>query len=141
MSLNPQELRAIIAANIREMRMKKFPGRGGAKKCALSYGVSPQQWSPWERGTRTPGEAHMHRLSAFFQVDATSFLLPVPSMAVPSFEPVPEESAMPPSLGVAPEAFRSESGQEGLLSLLLGRQIKAIYRVELLVTDLTYEPA
>ena len=46
----PENLRQIIAANIRACRMKKYPGRGGGKKCAEAFGVSPQQWSPWECG-------------------------------------------------------------------------------------------
>ena len=64
----PDELRQIIAANIRAERMKKFPGRGGGKRCAEAFGVSPQQWSPWERGTRTPDEIRLQQLAGFFSV-------------------------------------------------------------------------
>ena len=64
----PDELRQIIAANIRAGRMKKFPGRGGGKKCAEAFGVSPQQWSPWERGIRTPDEYRLRELADFFGV-------------------------------------------------------------------------
>ncbi len=64
----PDELRHIIAANIREERMKKFPGRGGGKKCAAAFGVSPQQWSPWERGMRTPDELRLRQIAEFFGV-------------------------------------------------------------------------
>lgn len=48
--------------------MKKFPGRGGGKKCAESFGVSPQQWSPWERGMRTPDELRLSQIADFFGV-------------------------------------------------------------------------
>ncbi len=64
----PNELREAIARNIRECRMKKFPGRGGGKKCAESFGVSPQQWSPWERGMRTPDELRLSQIAEFFGV-------------------------------------------------------------------------
>ena len=64
----PTELRETIARNIRECRLKKFPGRGGGKKCAESFGVSPQQWSPWERGMRTPDEYRLSQIADFFGV-------------------------------------------------------------------------
>ncbi len=62
----PNKLRLTIAQNIRECRKKKFPGRGGCKKCAEAFGVSPQQWSPWERGGRTPDEIRLQDLAEFF---------------------------------------------------------------------------
>ena len=64
----PNELRETIAKNIRDCRMKKFPGRGGGKKCAEAFGVSPQQWSPWERGMRTPDEVRLAQIATFFGV-------------------------------------------------------------------------
>lgn len=64
----PAELQKTIAANIRACRLEKFPGRGGAKKCAEAFGVSPQQWSPWERGMRTPDETRLQRIADFFGV-------------------------------------------------------------------------
>ena len=64
----PDELRETIARNIRECRMKKYPGRGGGKKCAGAFGVSPQQWSPWERGLRTPDEVRLTQIAGFFGV-------------------------------------------------------------------------
>ncbi len=64
----PDDLRQIIADNIRKCRIKKFPGRGGGKKCAEAFKVSPQQWSPWERGNRTPDEDRMNQIAKFFGV-------------------------------------------------------------------------
>ena len=64
----PNELREIIARNIRDCRLKKFPGRGGGKKCAETFGASPQQWSPWERGMRTPDELRLSQIAEFFGV-------------------------------------------------------------------------
>ena len=64
----PDDLREIIADNIRKCRKKKFPGRGGSKKCAEAFKVSPQQWSPWECGKRTPDEGRMKEIAKFFGV-------------------------------------------------------------------------
>ena len=64
----PNELRETIGRNIRECRMRKYPGRGGGKKCADSFGVSPQQWSPWERAVRTPDELRLSQIAEFFGV-------------------------------------------------------------------------
>lgn len=64
----PNELRATIAANIKMERLKKFPGRGGGKKCSEALGVSPQQWSPWERGVRLPDETRLEQIADFFGV-------------------------------------------------------------------------
>ncbi len=64
----PEDLRATIAHNIRTCRCLYYPGRGGAKSCAEEFGVSPQQWSPWENGRRTPDEIRLQQLAAFFNV-------------------------------------------------------------------------
>ncbi len=68
MGKTPNELRKTIARNIRACRLRKFPGRGGGKKCAEQFGVSPQQWSPWERGMRTPDESRLLQIAKFFNV-------------------------------------------------------------------------
>ena len=62
----PNALRETIARNIRDCRLHKFPGRGGGKRCAESFGVSPQQWSPWESGKRTPDELRLEQIASFF---------------------------------------------------------------------------
>lgn len=64
----PNDLREAIARNIKTQREKKFPGRGGGKKCAEAFGVSPQQWSPWERGMRTPDEMRLKQIADFFEL-------------------------------------------------------------------------
>lgn len=64
----PAKLRETIAGNIRACRKKKFPGRGGALKCAEGFGVSAQQWSPWERGSRTPDEFRLQQIADYFGV-------------------------------------------------------------------------
>ncbi len=82
----PNELREIIARNIRDCRVKKFPGRGGGKKCAETFGVSPQQWSPWERGMRTPDELRLSQIADFFGV-TVEFLRRDNSVRKPEFTP------------------------------------------------------
>ncbi|MCD8141521.1 MAG: helix-turn-helix transcriptional regulator [Planctomycetaceae bacterium] len=96
----PTELRNIIASNIRECRKKKYPGRGGSKKCAEKFGVSPQQWSPWERGKRTPDEDRLARIAEFFEV-SVEFLRrdnsrPQPQIITPPVNPSRSE---PPPYG------------------------------------------
>ncbi|MCC8108351.1 MAG: helix-turn-helix transcriptional regulator [Planctomycetes bacterium] len=62
----PEQLRETIARNIRQRRLEKYPGRGGGKRCAEEFGVSPQQWSPWESGRRTPDEVRLQQIATFF---------------------------------------------------------------------------
>lgn len=62
----PNELREVIAWNIRECRYNRFPGQGGSKQCAEAFKVPPQQWSHWETGKRTPSEASLARIAQFF---------------------------------------------------------------------------
>lgn len=93
----PSKLRETIARNIRECRQKKYPGRGGAKKCAEAFSthigqnISPQQWSPWECGMRTPEELRLEQMAKFFDVtveylrkDHRQPIPGAPSMGVPS---------------------------------------------------------
>lgn len=69
----PDALRETIARNIRDCRLTKFPGRGGGKRCAESFGVSPQQWSPWESGKRTPDELRLEQIASFFSTTVEWF--------------------------------------------------------------------
>lgn len=64
----PDELRQVIARNIKHCRLQRFSGRGGVKQCAEAFGVMPQQWSPWEKGRRTPDENRMQQIAHFFGV-------------------------------------------------------------------------
>lgn len=69
----PVDLRKNIATNIKNCRNSRFPMWGGSKKCAEDFGVSPQQWSQWERGTHMPDEFRMMEIADFFGV-STAFL-------------------------------------------------------------------
>ena len=64
----PSQLKKIIASNIRACRKKRFPRHGGSKQCAAQLGVSPQQWTLWEVGKRTPDEVRMAGIADFFGV-------------------------------------------------------------------------
>ncbi len=66
-----EKLKSTIGANIRALRYNKFPGVGGAKKCAESFGVSQQQWSPWECGKRLPTETKIAEIASFFGVSVS----------------------------------------------------------------------
>lgn len=66
----PEELKAAIACNIKAERIRKFGSqRGTSKKCAEEFKVSQQQWSPWEKGMRTPDETRLKEIAIFFGVD------------------------------------------------------------------------
>jgi transcriptional regulator with XRE-family HTH domain len=97
----------IIAANIRRLKERKFPGRGGSKKCADALGVTPQQWSPWEIGTRGPDEKTLKAIARLFGVAVDDLLrelesaptaVPVTVSAAPS---VDAHSDVPPAAGQA----------------------------------------
>ncbi|MCD8351202.1 MAG: helix-turn-helix transcriptional regulator [Planctomycetaceae bacterium] len=139
----PQAIRSAIAQSIRRHRLQKFPGRGGAKACAEAFGVLPQQWSPWERGIRTPSEPHMQRLAEFF--DTT-----IEEMRRPN---IPEDSLQPrPMLEQEQEFFKAIISQKisdtaatpaTLPEFLLkshntGTKAVFVIQVEMIVTEVRY---
>ncbi len=63
-----REEKEIIAYNICEQRKLRYPGHGGGKKCAAAFGIPPQQWSPWESGSRTPDDNRLNQIAKFFEV-------------------------------------------------------------------------
>lgn len=60
------DLRLIVGENIRHCRENDFPGKGGMSKCAGQFGVSIQQWSPWELGKRLPKDERLEKIAEFF---------------------------------------------------------------------------
>jgi transcriptional regulator with XRE-family HTH domain len=64
----PVDLRRNVSTNIRNYRRNRYPMWGGAKLCAIDFGVTPQQWSQWERGAHMPDEYRMMELADFFGV-------------------------------------------------------------------------
>ncbi len=97
----PDELRKTIAANIRAERVKNFPGRGGGKKCAEAFShyigrnVSPQQWSPWERGMRTPDESRLQQIADFFDTTVENLRRNTSKTATPPTPPDSSSSSFP----------------------------------------------
>ena len=72
-SLSPEQ-RKTIGANIRARRVDRFPGHGGSRRCAEAFGVSPQLWSLWEGGKRTPPETRLRQVAIFFAVTPDDLL-------------------------------------------------------------------
>lgn len=70
MSASPKES---IGSIIKEMRKKRFPGHGGIKKCAESFGVNYQQWRDWESGKSKPGTDYRQKLAEFFDTTVDEF--------------------------------------------------------------------
>ncbi len=126
-----------IARNIRECRLERFPGRGGSKKCAAEFSlhigqnISPQQWSPWERGKRMPKELHLQQIAAFFGKT-------IEYMCSDNRQPAP----VVPS---APRYEPAESSYAGMsapeLVMAMGQsRMKAVYQVEISVTSVKFMP-
>ncbi|MCC8189918.1 MAG: helix-turn-helix domain-containing protein [Planctomycetes bacterium] len=61
-----------IGCNLKRLRQKKFPGHGGAKKCAEQFGVAAQAWSQWERGVKMPNDINQRKLALFFGVSVVA---------------------------------------------------------------------
>lgn len=120
----PDALRHTIAANIRACREQKFPGRGGAKQCAEAFGVSPQQWSPWERGVRTPDECRLEAIATFF--DKSVDELRRPQDPPPSVQPA--KTSLPLSGLSIPKMLLS----------LYSERLTAVCQIEISVTDLRF---
>lgn len=139
----PHHLRETIARNIRNCRLRKFPGRGGAKKCAEEFGVSPQQWSPWERGGRTPDEDRLEAIAMFFGV-TVEFLRRDRSIAGTPATPPPAAKPDAPGNNCPPQQHsnpipHSLSVPEMIMSLHSMR-LKAVYEVEICIKNVRYLP-
>jgi transcriptional regulator with XRE-family HTH domain len=90
-----------IARNIRRLKERKFPGRGGSKKCADALGVTPQQWSPWEIGSRGPDEKTLKAIARLFGVTVDDLLREPESSPSPVAPSASAVSAMPAAVGQA----------------------------------------
>ncbi|MDR0361254.1 MAG: helix-turn-helix transcriptional regulator [Planctomycetota bacterium] len=71
----PPEREFLIAYHIKELREKKFPGRGGPQKCAEALSVSKYQFYNWENGTRTPRPGNLKKMAEFFGVKLDYFAI------------------------------------------------------------------
>ena len=86
----PEQLRQVIVANIRACRVEKYPGRGGGKRCAEAFGVSPQQWSLWACGLRTPDELRLSQIADFFGVTVEHMRRDHSTPDIPAANPPPD---------------------------------------------------
>lgn len=114
----PRHMRMIIAANIKELKEKKFPGRGGSKKCADALGVTPQQWSPWELGTRGPDEETLKSIAELFGVTVDD-LRREPTQAIDREMQESTRSAMPMAHG---DALNGSAELVEVVTMLLSMQ-------------------
>lgn len=73
MPTNKNALSAEIAKAIRDTRKKIYPHHGGARQFAQENGYSPQQWSQWERGARTPNKDNLERIDQAFSLYIDDF--------------------------------------------------------------------
>lgn len=81
-----------MPALLKSWRENLYPGRGGSKHFAKVLGVSPQQWSQWENGVRTPNHHHLKLIADYFGITPKE-LLRLAQEGPAAFEPV----AAPPS--------------------------------------------
>ncbi len=139
----PLSLHETIARNIRAERMKKFPGRGGSKQCAeaifqfIGKNVSPQQWSPWERGRRTPDETRLEQMATFFG-RTVEYMRRDTSPRVPG-TPDSSASSIASMADTTPPPYACMSTPELLMAI--GRdRMKAVYRVEIYVSVARFIP-
>ncbi len=116
----PAELRNAIARNIKLERLKKYGRqRGTAKTCAEDFGVSPQQWSPWECGKRTPDEIRLKEMADFFGVSVTYLRRPEQQFQL-TFEQFLKTPNIPPdaSLHVSPDSEQPHPHGESCADLI-----------------------
>lgn len=125
-----REQRDAVAEVIWALRRSRYPEHGGARRAAGDFGVSPTQWSQWETGKRMPGRLRLRQLAQFFGVTPQTFL---GDAAAPA-SPVPGAPVSPSPLPAVPGTSFPE-----LLTTLQGQRLKAIYRVEVTVSDVIYE--
>ena len=130
----PQSLRETIASNIRECRQRLFPGHGGGKRCAAAFSLyigrqfSPQQWSPWERGTRIPSEESLQKIAAFFGKT-------IEYMCTNNTRSAPSAAAATPPVS----SYAGLSAPELVMAMGQSR-MKAVYQVEISVTSVQFVP-
>lgn len=92
----------LIGCNLEKLRKQKFPGHGGAKKCAETFGVAPQAWNGWEKGAKTPGDANQRKLAEFFGITVGELRgdEKAPSAKAPRAEPVTYDAVVNACLSV-----------------------------------------
>ncbi len=140
----PQTLRDTIARNIRECRLEKFPGRSG-KICAEAFSefigkkVSPQQWSPWERGMRTPDESHLAKIAAFFG-KSVEYMRRDNRPPGPNVPP-PQEEMPQRHMPNSPDLHYAAMSMPELIMAMHRNGIKAIYQVEISVSAVRFIPS
>ncbi|MCD7907253.1 MAG: helix-turn-helix domain-containing protein [Clostridium sp.] len=130
----PQAVRDCIGKNIRACREMKFPGRGGQKQCAEAFGVTQQQWSPWESGARTPNSRRLRDIAAFFGV-SVEFLI----HKADTTGELAAGGRLCPSDQPHTHMYMDMPLPESLAAMHRNR-VKAVYTVEMVVSRVEYRP-
>lgn len=73
------EQRENIANNIYALRKAKFPQKDGKRLCALDMNVDPNQYAPWETGSRTPIHKNLLMIAEYFGVTFEQLCRPLSS--------------------------------------------------------------
>ena len=69
-------LREVIAWRIAEARKNAYPDRGSLTTCAAEFGISPQQWSQYESGHRSPEDHNLERIAAHLKTTVETLMTP-----------------------------------------------------------------
>lgn len=136
----------IISDNLISLREKRFPGRGGSKRCAEAMGMKQQQWSPWENGIRVPNEVSLERIASFFGV-TQEYLLTDHSRGDGDAEQAANKAGGGISrqtdgqlrLGINQDMIMASLKNQILSSLHLNN-VKAVLKLEFSVIDVEFLP-
>lgn len=100
------EQKTNIAQNLRSLRIKKFPQKNGQKLCAIDMRIDPNQYAPWELGSRTPIHKNLMLIAEYFGVTFEQLCAP-PHHTEPPAENRNSESAIGTALsGLAAKTKR-----------------------------------
>lgn len=139
----PNERDFIISYHIRELREIKFPGRGGAQKCAEAMGVAVPQYYHWENATRTPRLKSLVKVAEFFgkpveffyeKPDGWEYIYPkmlrlwkqrvgAPTDVEPENKPEAEAEAAGGNLPTTGQALSSMDQMNSIIKHLLKKQL------------------
>ncbi len=129
--------RVTIAKNISACRIEKFPEHGGSRKCAAEFSryigkhITPQQWSVWECGMRTPKEESLQQIAEFFGKTLEYMY----SDNSPPASPIP---VMPRDVP-AGSSYADMSAPELIMAMGQSR-MKVVYEVEISVVSMKFVP-
>lgn len=69
----PNEKDFLLAYHIKNLREKKFEGKGSVQRCAEHLGKTYQQYYSWENGTHTPRGKNLEIIEKLYGVERVYF--------------------------------------------------------------------